>query len=95
MVVTREHRLSPRQVMSNVRASEASAVLSVKAAENPSLLESFESGGIVDDFIMPDARLEAAGEIVDADSIHSNAAALLSVNVLTTMAMLGAIWGNL
>ena len=33
--MTREHRLAPRQVMSNVRAAEASAAFVVEAAENP------------------------------------------------------------
>merc|ERR1712199_68643 len=37
IVVTREHRLAPRQVMSNVRAAEASAAFVVEAAENPTI----------------------------------------------------------
>merc|ERR1712232_915902 len=39
IVVTREHRLAPRQVMSNVRAAEASAAFVVEAAENPTIAE--------------------------------------------------------
>ena len=37
--MTREHRLAPRQVMSNVRAAEASAAFVVEAAENPTIAE--------------------------------------------------------
>jgi hypothetical protein len=79
-VVTREHRLQPRQVVSNVRAAEASAAFVVEGVENDAAeLDS-----------APDATRAVAADIdFDLDADDSSASALtLSLTLMIAVASL-------